>query len=357
MLESLTIDDFRGIGHLDLTDLRRVNIFVGKNASGKTSLLEAASIVANPVSPGWLGQLGMWRELPPPSLQAPDALSIAFPNMDITKHPRFRFKIDGRAHSLDIKALTEDSLSEGQAQEIAKQNASSQSPSTPDYERLFGVEYSYTSPDGRKISNRAELIGQGQIQRSEPSIKKLGAFYIHTRRSTSPSETATALTRLFERKLQDEFVAALRQIDPRVRGMQPGLRGQSPVILVDVGLPRLIPMNALGDGFCRLCLMLTGTVFGASKLVVMDEIDSGLHHSVMAGVWRSLLRLRGTFEFQVFCSTHNEEMLYSVLPAFENHPEDVRVFRLDRSDSDNVEAREYDYKSLCDADKAGFDIR
>src|ERR1700722_6031314 len=278
MLESLTVDNFRGIRHLDLENLGRVNIFVGKNASGKTSILEAASIAGNPTSPRWLAQLGVWRELPAPTLQSPDAISIAFPEMNIRKRISFRFSVRGIKQSLDITALDEASLSQRPVHTVTEAPASSSSE-IADIGRFFGVNYIYSPSEGKVIESRMELFSEGSAQKREPAVDKMGAFYIHARRSTSARETASVLTRLFEKKLQEPFMQAIRKVDPRVITMQPGLRGNNPVILVDIDLPSLIPMNALGDGFCRVCLMLTGMVAENSSLVIVDEIDSGLHHT------------------------------------------------------------------------------
>lgn len=356
MLEKLTIENFRGLRRVELHDLARVNIFVGRNASGKTSVMEAASIVANPTSPGWLGLLGIWRELPPPSLHAPDAIGIAFPSMDVSKRISFQFSEGGRKHGLDISAVTDpSSLSRKDAHSYTESSASSSD--ITDFTRLYGVEYSYCPSGKQTIKTRVELFSEGSTQKREPTVDKLGAFYIHARRSTSPQETASVLTRLFERKLHEPFMQAIRMVDPRVVTMQPGLRGNTPIVLVDIGLSSLIPMNALGDGFCRICLMLTGMVSQKNVIVVVDEIDSGLHHTIMTDFWKSVLRIAEKFEFQLFCSTHNEEMLYSTLPAFSSRQKDLRVFRLDRDKEGSVTARPYDYQRFEEAETAGLDIR
>ena len=48
MFTTLKITDFRGFADLRLDGLRRVNLVVGRNNAGKTSLLEAIALVANP---------------------------------------------------------------------------------------------------------------------------------------------------------------------------------------------------------------------------------------------------------------------------------------------------------------------
>lgn len=50
-LDNVTIDGFRGLRNLRLDDLGHFNILVGANDSGKTSVLEALSILCKPLDP------------------------------------------------------------------------------------------------------------------------------------------------------------------------------------------------------------------------------------------------------------------------------------------------------------------
>ena len=47
-LKNLKINNFRGLKNLEIDNLKRVNIFVGNNNTGKTSILEAIQIFLNP---------------------------------------------------------------------------------------------------------------------------------------------------------------------------------------------------------------------------------------------------------------------------------------------------------------------
>ena len=113
----------------------------------------------------------------------------------------------------------------------------------------------------------------------------------------------------------------------------------------------------LGDGFCRVCLILTGLTMQGPKLLLVDEIDSGLHNSVMDTFWKSLIDITKITGGQVFCSTHNEEMLHTTLGAFANDQNALRIFRLDRSEEGPITAQKYDYQAFASADNAGLDVR
>ena len=50
-ISNLDITNFRGIKHLQIDDLKMVNIFLGKNNVGKTSILEAVLLSIAPTNP------------------------------------------------------------------------------------------------------------------------------------------------------------------------------------------------------------------------------------------------------------------------------------------------------------------
>ena len=62
VLPSLEIQQFRAFRKLEIKRLGRVNLIVGKNDVGKTSVLEALNLYANPGSPAVLLSLMSTRD-------------------------------------------------------------------------------------------------------------------------------------------------------------------------------------------------------------------------------------------------------------------------------------------------------
>lgn len=363
MFKRITIDGFRGIDRLALEDFRRVNVFVGPNGGGKTSVLEAMLLAAQPFAPQCLEKMNNWRDMPALNSQTWHSLLTIFSEMDCHRTVLLEMKTEEGLASVGISAL----LGVGNPEESTPVDGSSSgvgAGSAGFEERIRGVKSSYKPSWGEEVDGVLELIGAGYQQKVDsrqklpPSASVPGAFFIHARRASSLAETANALTTLYARNEEHFFLEALKKVDPRIKRLIPGMQGMQPTVLADLGYPTLVPISVLGDGFCRVSLIVTGIVLAErGKLVIIDEIDSGLHHTVMRGLWESILTLSEEYDFQVFCSTHNEEMLGETLAAFSSERDALRVYRLSRSGEGVVSQQMYDYEMLQDANSMGMDVR
>lgn len=328
---------------------RRVNVMVGRNGAGKTSILEAMAVVAAPNMPGGLLMANTWRDMPGANSQSWHGLSTLFSGMDPHGRMLFEYEADNETASINVDATfgaSGDPLESGTGAGYD--------------EVLRGLRMKYRPNKGKDIEASLKLVEAGYQQTitGGPQRHFAGSFFIHARRASSLGETASALTTLYSNKCEGRFIDAINKVDPRVQRLIPGTQDKQPTVLADLGGPTLVPISVLGDGFCRVALMVTGMVSSdPGKLLIVDEIDSGLHRSVMRGLWESVLELSRQYDIQVFCSTHNEEMLRQTLPAFSDDPDALRVYRIDRSADGKVSQQPYDYAMLQDAEAAGMDVR
>lgn len=68
-------------------------------------------------------------------------------------------------------------------------------------------------------------------------------------------------------------------------------------------------------------------------ILLIDEVDTGLHYSVMGDLWRSLVEAARQFDIQVFATTHSLDCINGLSWLHRNRPdlaEDVSLQSLDR---------------------------
>ena len=89
----------------------------------------------------------------------------------------------------------------------------------------------------------------------------------------------------------------LREVDSRVQKVRlyPGPQGLD--ILVDIGLQEALPVSQVGQGMYRLGAIFSELIGEDPKILLIDEIENGIHHSMLeqvsseiaaaAGIWES----------------------------------------------------------------------
>ena len=91
--------------------------------------------------------------------------------------------------------------------------------------------------------------------------------------------------------------------------------------------------------------------------MLVDEIESGLHHSVLTKVWRAIGEAARRSDTQIFATTHSWECIRAAHEAFlESGTYDFRLHRLDRV-NDNIKAVTYNEKTLDTSVEMNLEVR
>ena len=99
----------------------------------------------------------------------------------------------------------------------------------------------------------------------------------------------------------------------------------------DIGFDRLLPLPLMGDGLGRLASLLLGIASAEGGMVLIDEIENGLHHGTMHKVWKLIDDAARRFNVQVFATTHSRECVTAAYRAFsETMDKPFQLHRLER---------------------------
>jgi AAA15 family ATPase/GTPase len=68
----------------------------------------------------------------------------------------------------------------------------------------------------------------------------------------------------------------------------------------------------MGDGMWRMLAMAIAITHCKGGVLLIDEIDTGLHYSVMSQMWRLIYNAAKDLDVQVFATTHSYDCVYSL---------------------------------------------
>jgi len=140
---------------------------------------------------------------------------------------------------------------------------------------------------------------------------------------------------------ESRVVKAIRFLEPKVDGIAPITapsymyeypmqRGGFIVKLTDIEQP--IPIGSLGDGTWRMLALAIALSRAKDGVLLVDEIDTGLHYTVMADMWRLISETARALNVQVFATTHSYDCVHSlsaICNSSEEHSNEVTLQRID----------------------------
>ena len=338
MYTSFNIQRFRCFEHLDIKALTQFNLITGYNNSGKSTLLEALWMHSGPDRPDLPLRMLQFR-----GISAPDTERLAhdlFFNFNIYAPIRLTAHGDwGR----QPRVLKVEALSEPKPISISPQANGRQ---VPDHQEVgttpvsnTSLILSYLDEKGHSFNSKArwtptnhDKFGNYEMDlsiESDHAPPRPNNILLAPLNRRTPLENSIQLDRVIQDGHEAAVVECLKAIDPRIRHIRT-MASPKTMIYTDVGLSRLIPLGLLGDGVNRL-LSLSLAMFEAQDgMLLVDEIENGLHHKVLEQVWQQLQTLADLCNVQIIATTHSGECLTAAMRAFHgSDPENLSVHRLD----------------------------
>ena len=314
-LPSLKISGFRGFDRLTIPRLGRVTLLAGRNGAGKTTVLDAVRLFAARGRPSVLSDLLQEREELVTGLDK-DRGSLTVPDTAALFHGRG----DDRSNGLAIGPETEEGALR-LAHSSADEWTDEQKPLHFDGE-VLKVEYGdwkdyvpwslmgdssfLTSLMFPSVSRPArfneakwppsvkcESLGPGL-----PDNARLAGLWSYVALTDDEDSLVRALTLILDERIQRMSVL-------EHNGGQPGSLSRRGVIVKLKERSRPVPLRSFGDGAVRLFGVALALACSRDGLLLIDEAENGLHHTVHESFWRMVLQAAHDGDVQVLATTHS----------------------------------------------------
>jgi hypothetical protein len=156
---------------------------------------------------------------------------------------------------------------------------------------------------------------------------------------------------------EEDVITCLQLISPDVEKVGlVGIPNPTPKVRLRNN-PVPVPMSSLGGGVTRLFHLACGLVLSGNNVLLVDEIENGIHQSVQANLWRFVLAIAKRHKVQVFATTHSLDCLRGFALAIRDLPDvSARVIRLD-SDQGKIVPVMFDEEEARIAVREDIEIR
>ncbi len=358
MYHSFSIKNFRCFDDLTLDGLGRINLIGGKNNIGKSALLEALWVHSGPTDPERLLRLDTVRGLGPTN--AENSIDNLF------------FSFDSGA-IIDLCALGDWGVAPRQLEISALENPLARHTlDSVDAERS---DVQNTTPKKQIVMNCYDEVGDNctsrgwfienpntpgswtiasQREHSQPSLPK--SAFLLTRRHPGRNPDTGRYSELERIGQQDGVSQILQILEPKLQRLTILATGTEPRIYADVGTKPLIPVELMGEGMSRILSVALAIASSPGGMVLVDEIENGLHYTVMEKVWQAIAAFARSYEVQIFATTHSHHCIQSACRAFAADAEELLQLYSLGYRKGKISAARYDRERLEFAFEVGLGV-
>ena len=345
-IESITLERFRAFRELTIRGLGRVNLITGKNNAGKSSVLEGLRLLASTAAPDVIYDILRHREenierageeehpADLDSLFQVSGLFHGFPLLSEEPEP-IAFSIIGKSSPMSIK-ISLDWLSE----ELDSDGMKLVPLDNPEPDGIAALIVE--TPDTTRI-HRLDRFGRYlhpmHRARFESSNRtQMSCIFVSPYSGESTGVLGPLWDKIALSDREKDVVEALRIINPQISAvsMVGSTRRKLTAIVRADNIAQPLPLRSFGDGLNRLFGIILALVNARGGLLLVDEFENGLHHTVQLDVWRTIFQLAQTLDIQVFATSHSWDAVEAFQKAAAEAPEEGALIRLARRGEDII---------------------
>lgn len=336
-MQSIKINNYKNLVDIELNSLKRVNLIVGNNNVGKSTLLEAIMLLTTEGNMAAIQEvLDIRGELYNPNfndLQVEKQMEsftslISHRNLDLfmDKGVFVKSQRDNIEKQMVLKIVgyiesREDDINQSVKRKLLDYKDFQSFPASVDYGLLVKTSQNDEArevlyPFNRRLRTLLQTQAAASIQ------------YVKTTQITK-DENASLFDKIALTESEKEIIRALNIIEPEIDAInflqdeykldsrlmrdRPELQ-RVPFVVYKYSTQRY-RLSSMGDGINRVLTIILALLNSKNGYLLIDEFDSGLHYSVQTKLWEIVYSLSEELNVQVFATTHSSDCIKSFVEA------------------------------------------
>lgn len=349
MIKKFIIGRYRGIENLELDDLKNVNIFVGPNNCGKTSILEAIILS------------GVFEDVD----LLVDTLVSRYHGFS-TEYFESLFPV-GREPVICLKSRLGDGdkllhthLTYNKSQMISKDDSANVS-------NTFELRFSYHYEGNSQQDETDKFLVRFEETKDNYRISFAGApenklncsipcKFISFSRFDRSERLLKDIDTILDQNLRDELIEVLKIFDSEIVNFE--VIGKNRTIkLFKAGQENPLTLYDFGNGMYKAFFIATSALLSQDGILLVDEIEAGIHSKALAQFISKLLEVCDRKNVQLFLTTHSLEAIDIILDDCKHNLDEIAVYHV-KNQHKGTTSRRYSGKKLINLrNEIGFDVR
>ncbi len=320
MYKSIHIQNFRCFEDTKIEGFEQINLIGGQNNAGKTALLEALYLGFSPSN-------DTIRNILANRLQA----DLIYENPD---NQPFRHFFYNQNEDESIKIATNEDMVEIQSnyysENISDETILDAIPEIIGKAALNIVYFRNNEKDKRHFEFKTIDPEEGPVRIQEFFVKMMNKNELNKTSYFSTNSklkvTSSVYLKIVNEEKKHHLLKAFQTIEKDIEGFE----FINNKLLLKRKNEKLIPINLFGDAMNKLCHWILSIIGGETKIILIDEIENGIHHTNQAKFWKMLFDLAKEFDIQVFATSHSAEMIKAFQEVASEHEVKSGYFELGR---------------------------
>ncbi len=364
MIEQFEIISYKGLCGFSVDSLRRVNIVTGENGIGKTSLLEALWLFHGRYNPSLLWNPHVQRR----AIQGANPITqlggvpvhLRGSEDGSTSEVQFEFQEVIQALQQPVNGTPRQDGWNQNSQDNVVGNTSGEPLSIP---MLGKLKVSYDNdPHLSSYESEVVLSPVGPALSRPHNKARVNSAVLLTINASSPvsADTVERFSQVVAQGKKKDLLDTARLIKPEIKDIEILSHSGIPSLWANTSAPNLLPLEALGGGLVRLFALVTSFFATQGGLILIDEIENGIHYSALPELWQQIRRLAEELDVQVVATTHSDECVRAAVMQknVEDHaPSDFSLHQMYMTKDGSRKSQTYSDDVLMAALDLGLGVR
>lgn len=348
MLNNIHIRNYKMLDDLTIKDFAKINIFVGQNSCGKSSVLE--SIYLNHCGNNLLNIINNISNIRGMEQIKQESLHSYFHKLDETKNIVIKSDIG----KINISSITGDIYLDN------PKDLNTYMYCLPPREEVVGMKARISRNGKYKGISRFRYFNDNNsdLRIEFKNIKDSNAYdcmYINNNIVTFDKALKTYIGVMRYNCKENKFVKYLKLFDKNINDIE--CIGDDIYVCID-NLKKRVEYRTLGTGFVKYINILATLLYGGYeygkkfihkpyKVVCIDNIENGLHFTTAYKLMSSIVDIVKNQDTQLFITTHSYELV-DILSVICNEVgfKDVNIYNIAKTKLKGMQSFKYSIENI-----------